>query len=171
MIKLHNTHLVFRKYIQTHERWMFTWARYVYVFDNQDVMCVMHLELVRGVVEHTWTRWCAMYLITCSAVIIGANWSIAYRCAPLHTTDLISNVWNYYHTSYSTSQALKCDASDFLTSLGRAGDKFVTTCLKVRFGLLSTLSHWNPTLLGLMEYGWLQVDIRTDRTFQQGVTN
>ena len=53
----------------------------------------------------------------------------------------------------------------------RAGDKFVTPCLKVRSSLLSTLSHPDPTRLHLVGSAWLRVDRWLDRTFQQGVTN
>ena len=38
-------------------------------------------------------------------------------------------------------------------------------------GLLSALSHLDPTLLRLVRSGWLRLDIRPDSTFQQGVTN
>ena len=53
----------------------------------------------------------------------------------------------------------------------RAGDKFVMPYWKVRSGLLSTLSHPDPTRWSQVGCGWLWMDIRPDHTFQQGVTN
>ena len=90
------------------------------------------------------------YVITCSAVILDADWSICVRHGPF-TLKITRH--NRYRMVASNVMYL------FLTNHGRAGDKFVTSYLKVRSGLLSTTSHPWMTLVGYQAVPYFQTGL------------
>ena len=110
--------------------------------------------------------------------------TLQYRTAEFNITYLNHHFKRYYHLASNMTPRhhqprsglqsyfkILWDVFVLFSYHERAGDIFVMPYWKVQSGLLSTLSHPDPTRWSQVGCGWIWMDIRPDHTFQQGVTN